>query len=93
MKLPKFFPFVSKLDIENNTKLLGIEWFLCREGPLTTIPKPDQDYYDYMVINFHLIWCGFSVEIFYKKLPYRNLKDYLLYKKIKKVIDNEFPYK
>jgi hypothetical protein len=84
MKLPQFFPFVSRLDTENTTKQLGIEWYNCRQGPLTTIKKPDQDYYDYIIINFHLIWCGFSIEVFYKKMPYTNLEQYKLFLKIQR---------
>lgn len=80
MKRINIEPFIIDCNDCNTTKL-GLEWMWCLEGPFYTIPKPDKDYYSYLVINFHFIFTGFHIEIYYKKMPYRNISEYIAWKK------------
>jgi hypothetical protein len=60
---------------------LGIEWTLCREIPYFTIDKPDKDYHDYIVITLKLVTYLLSIDIYYRKLPYRNMAEHRAFRK------------
>ena len=76
MKLPTFFYY--KHDNHSEDKLgIGVEWFLCREGPSRSFPKPDTNYYDYLVLSFKFVRYSLQIDIFYKRMPYRNYEQYI----------------
>ena len=76
MKFPELW-FYNASDDEHERSGIGIDWLLCREGPFITIPKPDKDYYDYIQFIFRFGMRQLRINIFYKKMPYKNKQEYL----------------
>jgi hypothetical protein len=79
----KFIDFCLYKCGINESSDLGIGWNKCRETPFATIPKPDKPYYNYLHIKFKFIYYWLCVDIYYKKMPYRNKAEYKQWKQKK----------
>jgi hypothetical protein len=83
MKRPSFFWHKLDKDYDGNPGI-GLEWLLCREGPLTTIERPDQEYYDYIIFKLKFGYYCLDIDVYYKKMPYRNLDEYISFRRLRK---------
>lgn len=68
-------------DSEDTGHTIGIQWWRGLDAPPVFIYRKDQDYWSSLTMCFRLISRSLCIEFRLQKQPYRNIEEYLAWKK------------